>query len=354
MPKIDYSKTVIYQIKCKDTSIPYIYVNFTCNTYIKLYLYKKEYKNGKQCELFSKIRKNGGWENWDMIILEKYPCTNKDESKQRLDFWKSKLNNELTKGIDSPKPKIHPKQCVHCNKVFTRVSSLDRHNKESKCSRTSTNIFTPELLNKIKETVHDFLYNDCRMTPDEIDMLNTRLRIQYDNPNTTPNNTIINNTTITNNINNTIINHITIVELGKENLSELLTNTQKLEILNHKCNSLNFMVNYIHFNPDFKQFQNILIKKLRDNHGYMYKEMDKEFISIPKDDLLEQLITIRIEDIYDFLQNTEGIDPNIHTIITTFLEKMNNKDKEVYNFQNTEIERLIYNKSKKINNKLMI
>ena len=38
------------------------------------------------------IRKNGGWENWCMIEIEKYPCNDKNEAKARERYWLETLN----------------------------------------------------------------------------------------------------------------------------------------------------------------------------------------------------------------------------------------------------------------------
>lgn len=41
------------------------------------------------------IHENGGWENWDMIQIEAYACTNKRELHSRERYWLEKLNAKL-------------------------------------------------------------------------------------------------------------------------------------------------------------------------------------------------------------------------------------------------------------------
>ena len=98
--EIDYSKTIIYKIVCKDKTITDCYIGHTTSFTKRKNQHKsccnneknKEYNNIK----YQYIRNNGGWNNWDMIEIEKYSCQNKDEAKERerhfIELFKSKLN----------------------------------------------------------------------------------------------------------------------------------------------------------------------------------------------------------------------------------------------------------------------
>jgi hypothetical protein len=80
MPRIniDYSNTVIYKITCDDKSITNTYVGHTTNFIQKKYVHKqnciKTRKVNNKCEMYDIIRKNGGWENWKMEILDFFNC----------------------------------------------------------------------------------------------------------------------------------------------------------------------------------------------------------------------------------------------------------------------------------------
>jgi hypothetical protein len=41
------------------------------------------------------IRLNGGWENWDMILVEEYPCANYNQALARERHWYEELNGDL-------------------------------------------------------------------------------------------------------------------------------------------------------------------------------------------------------------------------------------------------------------------
>ena len=86
---IDYSKGFIYVIRCKDENITYEYVGSTCNFKGRKQDHKKicngdekSYKDWN-LKIYRTIRENGGWDNWDMIMIEEYPCENKRQLEKR-------------------------------------------------------------------------------------------------------------------------------------------------------------------------------------------------------------------------------------------------------------------------------
>jgi GIY-YIG catalytic domain len=106
MPKvsIDYSKTIMYKIVCNDLNIENIYVGSTTN-FIKR---KQSHKNNCNNEnskkynfkIYQTIRSNGGWINWTMVEIEKYPCNDSNEARSRERFWYEQLDANLN--INTP------------------------------------------------------------------------------------------------------------------------------------------------------------------------------------------------------------------------------------------------------------
>jgi hypothetical protein len=80
MPRlpIDYSKTIIYKIVCNDLSITGCYVghttDFTRRKYGHRFCCDDEKTKIYDFRVYSTIRENGGWNNWSMVEIEKYPC----------------------------------------------------------------------------------------------------------------------------------------------------------------------------------------------------------------------------------------------------------------------------------------
>jgi hypothetical protein len=101
MPKtdMDWSKMVIYKICCKDLNITDIYIGHTCNLVKRRYEHKSKccYKNGKHYDikLYSCIRENGGWHNWEVIEVDKCPCLDFEEARKIERYYIESLNANL-------------------------------------------------------------------------------------------------------------------------------------------------------------------------------------------------------------------------------------------------------------------
>tara|TARA_R110000803_G_scaffold50829_1_gene105379 strand:- start:525 stop:1244 length:720 start_codon:yes stop_codon:yes gene_type:complete len=97
--KIDYSKTVIYKIVCDDDNITDLYVGSTTEFVKRKYQHKNACNNqNNRCynlKLYETIRENGGWENWRMIEVEKFPCNDKRQAECREEYWRKNLKAEL-------------------------------------------------------------------------------------------------------------------------------------------------------------------------------------------------------------------------------------------------------------------
>jgi hypothetical protein len=103
MPKkeMDYSNTVIYKIVCNDLNITECYVGHTTNFIQRKYKHKKNCTNNSNkhntynYKIYQTIRTNGGWNNWSMIEVEKYPCNDFNEATARERYWYEQLNAML-------------------------------------------------------------------------------------------------------------------------------------------------------------------------------------------------------------------------------------------------------------------
>jgi len=89
MPKIpiDYSKTIIYRFCCKDQNIQHEYIGHTTSWSKRKDLHKRRVKGTYGGTLYQTIRENGGWDNWDMIEVEKYACNDNNEARAREQYW---------------------------------------------------------------------------------------------------------------------------------------------------------------------------------------------------------------------------------------------------------------------------
>ena len=101
MPRkaINYQNTEIYKIVCDDLTVKYCYVGHTTDFTNRKYNHKSRCNNEKSkkhnYKIYTTIRENGGWDNWTMVLIEKYPCENKQQAEQRERFWYEELNADL-------------------------------------------------------------------------------------------------------------------------------------------------------------------------------------------------------------------------------------------------------------------
>lgn len=139
MPKcqMDYSHTIIYKICCKDTNIKDTYVGHTTN-FTQRKNHHKTTLNDESCKrkVYECIRTNGGWDNWSMIQIEDYKCTNKREAEMRERYWmetlKSSLNCNNPYTIYTENPAKYKQDWYEENKVTILEKAKERYeeNKE--------------------------------------------------------------------------------------------------------------------------------------------------------------------------------------------------------------------------------
>ena len=91
---------IVYKLCCKNPEIKEIYVGSTENLYERRRKHKEcsyGLTKSKQsmCYVYTYIRENGGWDNWEIIVIEKYNCEEKHELKYRERYWLETLNAKL-------------------------------------------------------------------------------------------------------------------------------------------------------------------------------------------------------------------------------------------------------------------
>jgi hypothetical protein len=99
----DYSKNLNYKIVCKDLTITESYAgsstNWTRRTGKHQYDCHNENSSKYHLKVYAFIRAHGGWENWDMVLIEIYPCKNYLEASQRERYWVETLKTTLNCNI---------------------------------------------------------------------------------------------------------------------------------------------------------------------------------------------------------------------------------------------------------------
>ena len=130
---------------------------------------------------------------------------------------------------------------------------------------------------EIRKTLMDLINKNCKVHPKTLQKINKQLNGDHN---------IFNEN---NNINNTF----NIIALGHENLTDVFSKKEKMNILKYRFNSLPQLVEYAHFNDKYPQFKNILITNTQNKLAYRYDLKKKQFIAVNKDELLEDIVDSR-------------------------------------------------------------
>jgi len=137
MPKkaMDYSKTIIYKIVCKDLDIRDAYVGHTTNWIKRKSAHKKNCNNQNSknynFNIYKFIRENGNWDNWEMIEIKKYPCNDKREAEAEERRYYEELNANLNRYIPYTTNEEKKEQAIKRTKNW-RVKNEDKMKENNK------------------------------------------------------------------------------------------------------------------------------------------------------------------------------------------------------------------------------
>jgi hypothetical protein len=235
----------------------------------------------------------------------------------------------------------HKNVCKFCSKQFEYSQSKYRHQKT--CNKNSTNkiieeniILKNELLNMnktvedLKKQMKELMNKQYKMHPKTLQKINKQLNMT--------------NSHNTSNVNN-IVN---VIQLGKEDLDNVLSQKEQLNILNKDHNSLEYMIKYIHFNDKYPQYKNIMITNQQNNIAYRYDKKENKFIATDKNELVDELVSCRTADIEEFLDNNiNRLEAKTISRIKEFINKITYDDK-YDELKKKDIKLLIYNNRDKL------
>ena len=132
----NYNESTIYKLCCKDTTIEEIYIGSTINFGRRKSKHKQDCndinKRGYNYKVYQFIRDNGGWDNWDMILIAKVNCNDRLELRKKerefMEEYKPSLNMVIAQ-----QTKIERKEyCKKNSKEYykTNKEKLSIRNKE--------------------------------------------------------------------------------------------------------------------------------------------------------------------------------------------------------------------------------
>ena len=234
--------------------------------------------------------------------------------------------------------KIDCNTCKYCNKQL--CDRMYRWKHEQKC-KLSININSTEIyeikkqnekLEKQIEELKELVQKSMKIHPKTLQKINNQLNMN----------------------NNGIINNNFIIQLGYEDFNKVLSENEKIGLLNKHSNSVIEMVKMVHVNPNkkYKQYKSMYITNLQNNVAYKYDDTCKKFIAVSKMDLLDSIIDNRIADIENFHEDyKDKITPFTSNNIQKFLEKISN-EKDYKDVKKEELKFAIYNGREEIINQI--
>jgi len=233
-------------------------------------------------------------------------------------------------------------KCKKCDKKFTFKQNRWRHEKTCIKNKSEIEEIKNENLEMKKEIdkLRDIIQNSLKIHHQTLkkitkDLSNNNVLINGDNNLTNNNNGTINN------------NNITYVQLGNEDLINVLSKSEKRGILNRKAMGINDLVELIHCSGKYKQFMNVYITNLQNTVAYRYDKKINNFIVVNKNELLDEIIDARIYDITKFLEEAEKyLEPTMVTDIKRIIKKM--ETDSFKGLKKEEIKFILYNNKEKI------
>ena len=240
--------------------------------------------------------------------------------------------------------------CEKCNKTFSRIDSLLRHQRTNKkCRGESENqgmITKKQHLEELKQLEKDITIKiKEELTTQFMQMIQTEYQPKTLN--------IVNNTGIGTQ------NNITIVQLGKEDVLGTLTQKEKLNILNERYQSVLELVKLMHCSGKYPQFNNSIISNLKSEFALTYDEKDKQFITKKKNELLNDIVSHRTADVEEILEeNKEKVSKQTNKKVKELIEILDKnditeEDTEFIKKYNTKIMTTIYDNRKELKKKIM-
>jgi hypothetical protein len=127
MPRlpINYQNALIYKIVCKDLDMKECYVGSTTD-FRKRKAQHKSSCNTEERNLYNFIRGNGGWDNWDMVLIEKYPCDDRLELLKRERYW----IEELSASLNKLRPILTTYETLNYNKIYYETNKDEIKNQQ--------------------------------------------------------------------------------------------------------------------------------------------------------------------------------------------------------------------------------
>jgi len=241
-------------------------------------------------------------------------------------------------------------ECKFCNKIFSRKDNLQRHKKKCK-------LIENDKIDKLEKKIIKYDEKNKELE-NTINEMKKQFSLIIKEKGKVHHKTLQKINNQLNNINNGNITNNTYVKFGELDYQKVLNNKQIKLILNKQYQSLEESIKQIHFNEELPEYSNIFITNMKDDLAYVFN--GKEFISVRKNEMINELIDIHTKEINLSLEkNKNKLNEKYVTRLEKFLDMLNDNDtqftdndnKRIYPsykaYKINSIKLLIYNNSDK-------
>lgn len=256
MPNIEYCKTLIYKIECKDPAIKYIFIGATTDLRRMRAYHKLMIENASDNFIYTKITEHGGWDNWQIVILEKYiGCTSKAEANIRVDQWEVAINNALV---------AENKNVIRSKNPDNLINIIESQQEQIK---NLEQLITNNIQLNVKDSVGD-----------------SHTKINNNNNNNT----------------NGTINDKNNIASTREAFAELFSVDQKIEVLNKLHDKMMVYVEKSRFLGHNTEFIDRAVKNLINKYSQDYTEEKQKLLVLYSRDIIIQIIDRQFMDLIEY------------------------------------------------------
>ena len=134
----NYNKCFIYKICCKDANITDCYIGSTTNIIRR----RTEHKSSCTCIsnraynqfVYTFVRANGGWDNFDLIAIEEFSCETKMQQTKKERDWIEQIKPTLNKCVPSnyQTGEVYDQKEYHKEYYENNKEAIKEYQKENK------------------------------------------------------------------------------------------------------------------------------------------------------------------------------------------------------------------------------
>ena len=89
-----------------------------------------DYGSNANSKLYTFVRENGGWNNWDMIEVERFEAIDGNDARKKERYWieelKATLNNKLPTRSNKEYIEQHKEHLDECKKIYNETHKKEK------------------------------------------------------------------------------------------------------------------------------------------------------------------------------------------------------------------------------------